>query len=116
MFCLQFISETGGPARSEKLQKELLIFTRMLITKKRFLDINRRAVSKRFFLILLALFWRIVSKCCRQQFPDELISCFFVLLLNPRFKAQEDAGQGDHRRQAEANVLRQRNAPQKKVN
>ena len=43
----QFVSRHDGIRRSETKAKELLIFARMLVTKKRFLDINRRAVSKR---------------------------------------------------------------------
>ena len=44
---MQFVSKNCPLSKSDTL-KEMLIFTRMLVTKKRFLDINRRAVSKRY--------------------------------------------------------------------
>ena len=43
----EFLSANNGPPKSATKVKELHIFSRMLVTKKRFLDINRRAVSKR---------------------------------------------------------------------
>ena len=43
----EFLSANNGPPKSATKVNELHIFSRMLVTKKRFLDINRRAVSKR---------------------------------------------------------------------